>query len=355
MNLSMQFQNKQKNNIKALALLMGLIFLFSTKLIAQKAVNRLILWDVTASMVGSTNNTPPNYGYNANSDIDKQVREGLIKIISDTKEDDGVFNIYPFGSDILEYKSFLNTSNGRKDAINYITNYTIDKQPKGYTNICGAWDKAMIHIDPKLRNVIYLFTDGSQNIAYGQDGINCLSSTVNKYCSLTKGTDTYTFYVSLNVADKTFKGILANACKNITVVDKPLGPGVGILNLPLKLVAKFQPLSFNVQDNSSSAERFTADGGSMPSDLKKINADLEINTQDKLGIKATITSNKDGNLDVNFTLEDISGKAIATLKTIQNLNIVGNIKVSIEGSTEVTEIPINIINKKSPQLNFIIK
>ena len=350
----MLFQNKQKNNIKAIIIFMAFIFSFSTKIIAQKAVNRLILWDVTASMVGSTNNTPPNYGYNANSDIDKQVREGLIKIITDTKDDDGIFNIYPFGSDILEYKSFLNTSNGRKEAINYITNYKIDKQPKGYTNICGAWDKAMIHIDPKLRNVIYLFTDGSQNIAYGPDGINCLSSTVNKYCSLTKGTDTYTFYVSLNVADKTFQGILANACKNITVVTADDVKNKGI-NLPLKLVAKFQPLSFNVQDNSSSAERFTADGGSMPSDLKKINADLEINTQDKLGIKATITSNKDGNLDVNFTLEDISGKAIATLKTIQNLNIVGKIKVSIEGSTEVTEIPINIINKKSPQLNFIIK
>ena len=350
----MLFQNKQKNNIKAIIIFMAFIFSFSTKIIAQKAVNRLILWDVTASMVGSTNSTPPNYGYNANSDIDKQVREGLIKIITDTKDDDGGFNIYPFGSDILEYKSFLNTSNGRKEATNYITNYKIDKQPKGYTNICGAWDKAMIHIDPKLRNVIYLFTDGSQNIAYGPDGINCLSSTVNKYCSLTKGTDTYTFYVSLNVADKTFQGILANACKNITVVTADDVKNKGI-NLPLKLVAKFQPLSFNVQDNSSSAERFTADGGTMPTDLKKINADLEINTQDKLGIKATITSNKDGNLDVNFTLEDISGKAIATLKTIQNLNIVGKIKVSIEGSTEVTEIPINIINKKSPQLNFIIK
>jgi len=350
----MLFQNKQKNNIKAIIIFMAFIFSFSTKIIAQKAVNRLILWDVTASMVGSTNNTPPNYGYNANSDIDKQVREGLIKIINDTKDDDGVFNIYPFGSDVIEYKSFLNTSNGRKEAINYITNYKIDKQPKGYTNICGAWDKAMIHIDPKLRNVIYLFTDGSQNIAYGQDGINCLSSTVNKYCSLTKGTDTYTFYVSLNVADKTFQGILANACKNITVVTADDVKNKGI-NLPLKLVAKFQPLSFNVQDNSSSAERFTADGGTMPTDLKKINADLEINTQDKLGLKATITSNKDGNLDVNFTLEDISGKAIATLKTIQNLNIVGKIKVSVEGSTEVTEIPINIINKKSPQLNFIIK
>jgi hypothetical protein len=350
----MLFQNKQKNNIKAIIIFMAFIFSFSTKIIAQKAVNRLILWDVTASMVGSTNNTPPNYGYNANSDIDKQVREGLIKIITDTKDDDGVFNIYPFGSDILEYKSFLNTSNGRKEAINYITNYKIDKQPKGYTNICGAWDKAMIHIDPKLRNVIYLFTDGSQNIAYGPDGINCLSSTVNKYCSLTKGTDTYTFYVSLNVADKTFQGILANACKNITVVTADDVKNKGI-NLPLKLVAKFQPLSFNVQDNSSSAERFTVDGGTMPTDLKKINADLEINTQDKLGIKAIITSNKEGNLDVNFTLEDISGKAIATLKTIQNLNIVGKIKVSVEGSTEVTEIPINIINKKSPQLNFIIK
>jgi hypothetical protein len=350
----MPFQNNQKNNIKAILIFMAFIFSFSTKIIAQKAVNRLILWDVTASMVGSTNNTPPNYGYNANSDIDKQVREGLIKIITDTKDDEGVFNIYPFGSDILEYKSFLNTSNGRKEAINYIKNYKIDKQPKGYTNICGAWDKAMIHIDPKLRNVIYLFTDGSQNIAYGPDGINCLSSTVNKYCSLTKGTDTYTFYVSLNVADKTFQGILANACKNITVVTADDVKNKGI-NLPLKLVAKFQPLSFNVQDNSSSAERFTVDGGTMPTDLKKINADLEINTQDKLGIKATITSNKEGNLDVNFTLEDISGKAIATLKTIQNLNIVGKIKVSIEGSTEVTEIPINIINKKSPQLNFIIK
>ena len=351
----MIFQIRQTNSIKAIVFLLTFAFLSSSKIIAQKSVNRLILWDVTASMVGSTNNTPPNYGYNANSDIAKQVRDALIKIISDSKDDDGVFNIYPFGSDILEYMNFPNTSNGRNNAINYITNYKIDKQPKGYTNICGAWDKAMMHIDSKLRNVIYLFTDGSQNVAYGKDGINCLSSTVNKYCSLTNGTDTYTFYVSLNVADKTFQGILKDACKNITVVTADDVKGIGI-KIPQKLVAKFQPLSFNVQDNNSTVERFTVDGGEMPADLKNINADIEIiNSQEKIGIKANITSNKNGNLDVNFALEDISGNAIATLKAIKNLNIVGKIKVGINGSTEITEIPINIINKKSPQLNFIIK
>ena len=334
-------------------LIVPISLFFSINIFAQKSQNRIILWDVTQSMVGSTNSQPPDYGYNPNNNIDKQVREALIKIIKDSKDDDGVFNIYPFGTDIWEYKSFLNNSSGRSDAIKYINNYFIGKKPIGYTNICAAWDKAMTRIDPNLQNVIFLFTDGTQNTKYGIDGINCLGSIVNKYCSLTSGTDTYTFYISLNVADKTFQSKLTNACKNITVVTAEDVNKIGI-TIPLKLHPKFEPLTFNVQDNASSVERFIALNGTIPAKINSLKADLQIQGQYKLGVKSNVISNKDGNLDVKFSLEDISGKEIVMLKSIKNLNIIGKVVFSVDGS-ENTEIPINIINKKSPQLNFIIK
>jgi hypothetical protein len=326
---------------------------FSINVLAQKPQNRIILWDVTQSMVGSTNNQAPDYGYNSNNDIDKQVREALIKIINDSKDDDGVFNIYPFGTDIWEYKSFSNNQTGRNEAVKYILNYKIGKKPTGYTNICAAWDKAMTHIDPKQQNVIFLFTDGTQNINYGAYGTNCLEAIVNKYCSLTSGTDTYTFYISLNVSDKTFQSKLSNACKNISVITAEDVKKIGV-TLPLKLFPKFQPLTFNIQESLSTVERFRALSGNIPSKIGFLKADLELQGQYKIGVKANATSNKDGNLDINFSLEDISGKEIANLKSLGKLNITGKIIFSIEGS-ETTEIPINIINKKSPQLNFIIK
>ena len=344
---------------KATYLLGMLCLLIISSSFAQKAKSRIIIWDVTASMVGSTNSVPPNFGYIANSDIDKDVRIGIIKIINDSPDDNGEFRIIPFGTDILDFtKIFKNNKAGKSDAINYINSYVIDKRPVGYTNICGAWDKAMNFINPDKQNIIYLFTDGSQNVTFGPDGKNCLPSIVQKYCNLTKDSETFTFFVSLNVSDKSFSSILNNACsKNLKYLPLDDVKQNGVV-LPISLIAKFNPITINLQDKlPSSIERFLEIGGVVSAGLK-INAVLEIDPQFPLDIKNSIKSDKEGKLDVEFTLEDISGNTIGKLKNTSNLNIEGILKLTSLNSTisfEPSEIKLRIINRKPEQLNFNIK
>jgi len=357
--MKMQIKFSSFRSSKFLVVIICLLSIYSSY--AQSPKSRIIIWDVTASMVGSTNSVPPNYGYNANSDIDKDVRTGIIKIISDSPDDNGEFRVIPFGTDILDFtKIFKNNQTGKADAINYINNYVIDKRPVGYTNICGAWDKAMNFIDPDKQNIIYLFTDGSQNVPFGPDGKNCLPSIVQKYCNLTRDSETFTFFVSLNVSDKSFSSILNNACsKNLKYLPLDDVKKNGVI-LPISLVAKFNPIIINLQDKLPSiTERFLVVGGATPADLK-IRAELEIDQQYPLDIKNSVKSNKEGKLDVEFTLEDISGNTIEKLKNISNLNIEGTIKLSGANSNntvsfEPSEIKLKIINKKPEQLNFIIK
>jgi hypothetical protein len=326
----------------------------------SKPKNRIIIWDVTASMLGSTNGIPPYFGYNLNSDIDGDVRAGMIKIINDSPDEAGEFRIIPFGTDIIESnKIFQNNKKGRTDAINYIKSYFIEKKPKGYTNICGAWDKSMNFIDPNKENIIYLFTDGSQNVNYGKEGKNCLSSIVEKYCNLTRDSETFTFFVSLNVSDVTFSAILNNACsKNLKYLPLADVKKNGVV-LPISLMAKFNPVNINIQDSLPAfTERFNLVGGTIPKDFK-IRAELQIDPQFPLDIKCKVKSNSAGKLDVEFSLDDISGKTIQKMKTINNLNIECKLKLTSgqNGSVsfEPSELTLKIINKKPQQLNFYIK
>lgn len=339
-----------------ITLFSGLMWLlFSTVSLGQKTINRIIIWDVTNSMVGTTNNIPPNYGYNPASDIDKNVRAGIIKIINETKDDGGAFRILPFTTTILDPdKNFVNNNSGRMAAVNYIKNYVIGEKPAGYTNICGAWDGAMSYVDPTRQNIIYLFTDGHQNIPYGNSGINCLEEVVARYCKVTLNSDIYTFFISLNITDNSFSQILNNACaKHLKYFS--LGDTIPKF---ITLFAKIEPLIFNLQDkNISTVERFNCIGGEIPSDFS-MDAQLDVGQKYSLDIICSLKSNKDNKLDVEFTLEDISGNQIQTLKNDSHLNLEGILKPNSKSdniSFASSEIKMKIINKKPQQLNFVIK
>jgi hypothetical protein len=159
--------------------------------------NRIILWDVTASMVGST----PN-GYNAATDIDKNVREGLRNLINTFKDDNSTFRILPFTTDIIDFsKTFSSNPSGKQQALNYINSYVISREIKGYTNICAAWEKANSYVDRGKSNFIFLYTDGEQNINYGKDGLNCMQGLIDKYCDLTKGAS-FSYVISINANNR---------------------------------------------------------------------------------------------------------------------------------------------------------
>jgi len=352
MEIKIAFTNKLK--ILTLLMIFNLFFLSISS--AQKPKNRIILWDVTQSMRGSTSSDPStDYGYEASKDIDQKVRAALIKIIDSTKDDEGGFKICPFGTKIWEYKDFPNNVTGRENLKNYIKQYKIDKKPQGFTNICSAWTEAMTTLldhDQNKQNLIILFTDGSQNIPYGPNGKDCLKTVIESFCELTKkSTDMYTFYVSLNLDDNVIKN--AN-CPNVIYVNGKTTEG--IIPLPLALIPKFKPLVFNVQKPTGSIERFDISFGDSKT-LTDINATLEIGGQYKLGVKSKIKAIQTGYIDVSFNLDDIDNE-VKNLKSIKDLKIEGKIIITpltTGVSSPSVEIPINIINKQEHQLNFIIK
>ena len=330
---------------------------FSFSIIAQQKVkNRIILWDVTASMTGSINSNSPNYGYNVNTDIDKVVRVGLVKIITQFPEDNGDFRVLPFRTDILDFdKVFKNDKAGKDAAINYINKYEIDKKPVGFTNICGAWDQAMTYLDINKDNIIYLFTDGNQNIAYGPNGKNCLPSIVDKYCKLTKGGETYTYFVSLNINNNLSPD---PSCPiKIINVGEVRERGIPDIAKSINLTPVNSPLIINLQDKSSQVERFKVKGdGVIPENLK-VSADIKIDPAYPLGIKAKIISISGNNVDIEFSLDDYTGSTIQKLKNMSSLNLQATIKPISSDSNikfDPVDLPVVIKFKKPEKLNIKI-
>ena len=181
----------------SLAFLLLIFFNSSLSYGQAKENNIIILWDVTASMVGST----PS-GYNADHDIDKNVRDGIKKLIGALEEDNSTIRIFPFTTKILDYsRKYASNASGKSAAISYINSYKIDPKIKGYTNICSAWEMAHKYIDKSKSNFIYLYTDGEQNTPYGEDGKNCMQGLIDKYCGLTKGS-CFTYFISIDALNE---------------------------------------------------------------------------------------------------------------------------------------------------------
>ena len=336
--------------------LLFLLFFSINMVFGQKAQNSIFIWDVTASMVGTTNPTPPNYGYKKEADIDSEVRKGLEDIINEIRESTGEIIILPFGTEIWETQRFKSNKKGKHEAINYIKNYKIGKQPVGYTNICSAWDNAIQYIDPQKENLIYLFTDGEQNISYGAlNKDECLKHIVEKYCKQAEGKEIFTFFISLNLADNSFSNILNNACsKHLKYVPLKDVRDHGV-QVPAILVARFDPLTINLHDDTPMAiERFMIKGGNVPDNFTVV-AVLE-GIQQHLDIKAKVIKQEDNKIDVEFSLEDIDGRTIEDLKRDKTLKLTGTIILNHESVYfEPPVLNLNIINKEAQRLIFNIK
>ena len=301
-------------NIKSYSFLILLILLFFNKSIIfaqKKENNRIILWDVTASMVGSTSS-----GYNPKHDIDKNVREGLRKLINDFNDDNSTIRIFPFTTTILDYsKEFKANSSGKAAATKYINDYYIDKKIKGFTNICSAWEMAHNYIDKAKSNHIYLYTDGEQNINYGSDGKNCMQGLIDKYCDLTKGA-CYTYFISIDAVNNKIN-FPPNCGKTYDVgggevIEIPKSLNLSILNA--KMV-------HNLQDGLSQIVRFKEIGNRKIKGFIPTGKLIFSNTAYSFDVKFSLVKEyEDGTVDFKLTFVDYAESTVKRLKSIPKLN-----------------------------------
>ena len=297
--------------------LIFVLFLFSSSFAQTNLteLNRVILWDVTASMVGST----PNGGYNPATNIDRNVRQGLRNLINSFEEDNSTFRILPFTTNIIDFnRVFTASATGKQNALSYINNYVISPQIIGFTNICSAWVDAHRYIDRGKINFIYLYTDGEQNTSFGPDGRNCLQGLVTRYCELTRGTS-YTYFVSINANNRI---IFPAECGTILDVR-------GDTTIPTPRSLNLTPLSralyFNLQDGMTQIIRFRENGN------RKVGASFRpsgvlnfSNPSFSLDVELTlIRENNNRSVDFELKLSDFSSHATTTNRMMRqgpNLN-----------------------------------
>jgi len=241
-------------------LLLVLFFLLLCHFSFSQANRRYIfLWDVTRSMEG----------YGGKPNIFNIVKHHMIDVLNSLDSDGGEILIFSFQDKILDKKYFTNDSENREEAKRYINNYKIVNN--GNTNICGAWDDAMNIILNKdntyLESIFFIYTDGFQNIPYGEYGNNCLQYITQKYCKLTSNLNSFTFFISLNSNLSSLdKNFLKDACKNVSfseIID---------IKVPkyIKVSPRFKSINFNIGSvkGFKTCQVFESTGGKLPSDFK---------------------------------------------------------------------------------------
>ena len=143
------------------------IFLFSIDVMAQttnyKGERHIYLWDVTLSTKGEgVGNTPNIY-----NDVVKFLTTQINNIVDPNTE----IYVLPFQTDILEYWSAKANENGKLELINRIRNY--NNNIRTNTNISGPMKMAVEkYNDSSKRTLIYVLTDGKQNVAGGVEALH---------------------------------------------------------------------------------------------------------------------------------------------------------------------------------------
>ena len=320
----------KKNYITSLIALLFIVFQASTLFAQSKENNRIILWDVTASMVGSTKS-----GYDAKHDIDKNVRESLRKLIKDFDDDNSIIRIFPFTTIISDYsKQFTCNSAGKAAAIKFITGYYIDPKIKGFTNICSAWEMAHKYIDKAKSNYIYLYTDGEQNINYGEDGKNCMQGLIDKYCAIGA---CYTYFISIDAVNNKIN-FPANCGKTYSVegghpFENPKSLNLSILN---------NSIVHNLQDGLSQVLRFKEIGNRKLNGFVPTGKLIFSNSAYSFDVKLTLVKEyEDGTADFKLSFIDYTENTVKRLKSITKLN--ENAALTFESSdSEVTFDPVKL-------------
>jgi len=169
----------------------------------SKKQHHIYIWDVTLSMKG----------YNNAPDIYNDVVDVMVKSLAELEEDGSDIIILPFQDKVLQTYKVKATPTGIEQAIDFVKNF--NNENITYTNICIAWEKAIQLIDPRNKNIIYLFTDGAQSdLASKGYPKDCLNKVIDQYCSLINSSENaYTFYISMtDKLPNSFKDKLRNAC-----------------------------------------------------------------------------------------------------------------------------------------------
>ena len=315
--------------------------------------NRIIIWDITRSMIGVSCLTPPHFCVTEGGNIDGQVREGIKDIINDAKDDGGEFRILTFRESVIDNRVFDVSNAGKNNAKAFVNQLSIKKDMAGATNICGAWEEAMKFVKPNQKNVIYLFTDGHQSSKLGGNG--CLNETIEKYCRVTAGSETFGFYITLNLEDNTFSSFLNRACSNLKLVDVKDVKENGV-KLPVTLSAKTPKLTINLNEDVKRIERFSVVEGNLPSDFT-INASLTLNPEfsdESIDIEKVEIKNSEGDkVDVELTLGDPNDLGLTKHKADNNLSITGIVTFSTPSgnvSFSPSEIELEIVNEIPPKV-----
>lgn len=288
-------------------------FIHTLSVVGQdKENNHIILWDVTASMVGST----PS-GYNEAGNIDKSVRNSLKQLISSFDNDNSTIRILPFTTDILDNaKVFRSNTQGKANAIDFINSYVIDPQIRGYTNICAAYDKAHEFVDRSKASTIYLYTDGEQNIAYGPEGRNCLQSLIDRKCVWALNS-LFTYFISINANNRV---TFPPGC-GIAVPISHTGTGPFIYTPSCYLKPQTSSSVINLQEGLSKIVRFK----------KSFSRNLRIdfsptatisfgNSSYSLDVTMALKRDNSNSVDFELNFDDFTRTTISQMKRVTNLN-----------------------------------
>ena len=294
--------------------LIFVLFLFSSSFAQTNLteLNRVILWDVTASMVGST----PS-GYREAGNIDRSVRNSLKELISTFKNDNSTIRILPFTTDILDnMKVFRSNTQGKANAIDFVNSYVIDPQIRGYTNICAAYEKAYEFVDRSKTNTIYLYTDGEQNIAYGPEGRNCLQTLIDRKCVWALNSS-FTVFISINANNRV---TFPPGCGTyINIIGKDPNGWRPVYDHTL--IPQTSSSIINLQEGLSKIVRFKK---SPSSDLRKNfspTATISFgNPSYSLDVTMVLTRDNSNSVDFELNFVDWPRTTISQMQRVTNLN-----------------------------------
>ena len=235
----------------------------------------MIVWDVTSSMIGVTNiKAAPNYGYDKEKDIFEAVKTNIINHINSFDENIGDIYIIPFRERVLSVLKYELTDQGKQIAKEFVRKQSLRKEdgspdPTFFsgTNICGAFVEAMKYVKIDNETIIYLYTDGEQNIPYISEGTDCLRGVVGSYCNKYNGSNVFTFMISLNNSLNRVNLDLNKICNNFEQISID-NPG-SIANIRfIKVKPTLTPLYYNlVQKRNIAKQVFQIDGGALPGDF----------------------------------------------------------------------------------------
>jgi len=172
-----------------------------------KNERRIFLWDVTLS----------TFGFGGSPNIGNEVQRNLIQAVENISDPQTEIIVIPFQDNILYVWENQATPEGKKELLKKISSIKEKDLEVTRTNICSAWEEALILISPKKRNYIFLLTDGKQNSQ--KNNPDCLYENISAWCNLAKRNDAFGFYVMLTdeARDPKLEEII-NKCNRMEIV-----------------------------------------------------------------------------------------------------------------------------------------